>query len=58
MLVKNQDNSNKVDLESNSIQKFETVTQKSNRKLTIHKTDGSKGSNKYKTLYTGDNDQD
>ena len=58
MLIKNQDNSNKVDLESNSIQNFETVTRKSNRKLSIHKTDGSRGSNRYKTLYTDDNDQD
>ena len=56
MLVKNQDNLNKVDLESNSIRIFETVTRKSNRKLGAHKTDVSKGSNRYKSLSTNDND--
>ena len=39
MLIENQKNLNKVDLESNLTQKIETVTQKSNRKLSIHKTD-------------------
>ena len=44
---------NNVDLESNSIQKSETVTQKSNRKQSIHKTD-----ERYETLYTDDNDDE
>ena len=45
MLIENQKNLSKVDLESNLTQKIETVTQKSNRKLSIHKTDEIKCSN-------------
>ena len=48
MLIENQNNLNK-DLESNSTQKFEGVTRKSNRKQSIHKTDGIKFSNRYET---------
>ena len=49
---------NNVDLESNSTQKSETITQKSNRKQSIHKTDEIKCSNRYETLYTDDNDDE
>ena len=58
MLVENQNKSNKVDLESNSTQKFETVTRKSNRKLSIRKTDDIKCCNMYEALYTDDNDDE
>ena len=51
MLIKNQNHLNKVDLESNSTKKFEVVTQKSNRKQSICKTDELKCSNWYETLY-------
>ena len=37
--------------------KFETVTRKSNRKQSIHKTDEIRCSNRYETLYTDDNDK-
>ena len=57
MLIENQNNLNKKDLESSSTQKFETVTQKSNKKhFSIHKTDEIKCFNRYETLYTDDND--
>ena len=56
MLIESQNN--KVDLKSNSAQTFETVKQKSNRKVSIHKTDESKCSNRYETLYTDDNDDE
>ena len=39
MLIENQNDLIKVDLESNSNPKFETVTRKSNRKQNIHKAD-------------------
>ena len=55
MLIENQNNSNKVDLESNSTQKLETVTRKSNRKLSIHKADKIQCLSRYETLYTDDN---
>ena len=38
------------------IEKFETVTWKSNRKQIIHKTDEIKCSNRYETLYIDDID--
>ena len=49
---------NKVDFESNSTQKFETVRQKSDRKLSIHKTDEIKCCSRYETLYANDNDDE
>ena len=52
MLIENQKNLNKVDLESNLTQKIETVTQKSNRKLSIHKTDEIKCSNIHMKVMT------
>ena len=58
ILIENQSHIYQVYLESNSTQKFETVTQKSNRKLSIHKTDETKCSNRYETLYTDDNDKE
>ena len=58
MLIEDQNNLNKVDYESNLIQKFETVSRKSNRKLSVHKTDEIKCSNRYETLYTDDNDDE
>ena len=58
MLIENQNNLNKVDVESNSTQKFKTVSQKSNRKQSIYKTDEIKCSNRYETLYTDDNDDE
>ena len=58
MPIENQNNFNKVDLESNSTQKFETFTRKSNRKQSIHKTGEIKCSNRYETLYTYDNDDE
>ena len=39
MFIENHNSLNKVDLESNSTQKFQTITRKSNRKQGIHKTD-------------------
>ena len=55
MVIENQNN--KVDHESNSTRKFETVTRKPNRKRSIHKTDEKiKCSNRYETLYAYDND--
>ena len=39
MLIENQNNLNEVDLESNSTSKFKIIIRKSNRKLSIHKTD-------------------
>ena len=51
MLIENQNN--KVDLESNL-----TVTRKSNKKLSIHKTNKIKCSNRYETLHTVDNDDE
>ena len=58
MLIENQNNLNKVDLESNSTQKFETVTGKANGKhFSIYKTDEIKYSNRYGTLYTDDDDE-
>ena len=56
MRVENQNWFNKVNLESNSTQKFEIVTQKFNPKLSFPKTDVNKCSNRYKTLYADDND--
>ena len=56
MLIEIQNHLNKIDLESNSIQKFEPATRKSNRKLNIHKTDELKCSIKYERLYRDDND--
>ena len=56
MLIENQNNLNKVDLESNLTPKFETGTQSSNWKASIRKTDQSKYSNRYETLYTDDDD--
>ena len=58
MLIENQNNLNKADLESSSTQKFETVKRKSNRKQSIHKTNEIKCSNRYETLYTDDNDDE
>ena len=58
MLIENQNHLNKVDLESNSTQKFETVTRKSNRKQSIHKTNEIKYSDRYETLYADDNDDE
>ena len=58
MLIENQNHLNKVDLKSNSTQKFETIRPKSNRKQSIHKTDEIKCSNRYETLYTDDNDDE
>ena len=42
MLIENQNNLNKVDLELNSTQKFETVTRKSNRKQILNVLIGMK----------------
>ena len=56
MLVENRHNLNKVDLESNSSQKFETGTWKSNRKPNIHKTDKIKCSNRYEIPWRDDKD--
>ena len=56
MLIENQNNS--PDLEQNSTKKFKTVTRKSNRKQSIHKTDETKCFNRYETLYTDDNDDE
>ena len=56
MLIEIQNHLNKIDLESNSIQKFEPATRKSNRKLNIYKTDELKCSIKYERLYRDDND--
>ena len=50
MLIENQNQLNKVDLESNSTKKFKIVTRKSNRKQSIHKTDEIKCSSRYETL--------
>ena len=58
MLIENQNLLNKVDLESNSTKKFEIVTQKSNKKQSIHKADETKCSNRYETLDTDDNDDE
>ena len=58
MLIENQNNLTKGNLESNLTQKFETVTRKSNRKPSIHKTDEIKCSNMYEKLYTDDNDNE
>ena len=58
MLIENQSNLNKANLESSSTQKFETVTRKSNKKQSIHKTNEIKCSNRYETLYTDDNDDE
>ena len=61
MLIENQNHLNKVDLESNSTQKFETVTRKSNRKQSIHKTNEIKYSDRYdryETLSADDNDDE
>ena len=52
MLIENQNYLNKVGLESNSTQKFETVTRKSNRKQSIHKTGEINCSNRYETRNT------
>ena len=58
--MENHNSLNKVDLESNSTQKFQTITRKSNRKQGIHKTDEIEQvcSNRYGTLYTDDNDDE
>ena len=58
MLIENQNHLNKVDLESNSTQKSETVTRKSNRKQTIHKTDEIDCSNRYEALRTDDTEDE
>ena len=59
MLVENQNNLNKIDLESNSTQKFEIVTRESNPKLSFPKTDEIKCYNRYhEKLYTDDNDDE
>ena len=58
MLIENQNYLNKVDLESNSTQKFETVRRKLNRRQSIHKADEIKCSNRYETLYTDGNDDE
>ena len=58
MLIENENLLNKVDLESNSTKKFETVTRKSNKKQSIHKADETKCSNRYETLDTDDNDDE
>ena len=58
MLIENQNHLIKVDLQSNLAKKFDIVTRKSNRKQSIHKTDEIKCSNRYKTLYADDNDDE
>ena len=58
MLIENQNVPNEVDLESNSTKKIETVTRKSNKKQSIHKTDEFKYSNRYETLYSDDNNDE
>ena len=58
MLIENQNNLNKGNLELNLTQKFETVTRKSNGIQNIYKTDEIKCSNMYETLYTDDNDDE
>ena len=58
MAIENQNHLNKVDLESNLTQKCKTVTRKSNRKQSIHKTDEIKCSNRYETFYTNYNDDE
>ena len=58
MLLENLNNLNKVNLKSNSTQRFEAVTRKSNRKQRIHKTDEIKCYNRYETLYRDDNDDE
>ena len=55
MLIENQNLLNKVGLESNLTKKFEIVTQKSNKKQSVHKTDEIKCSNRYESLYIDDN---
>ena len=55
MRIENQNSLNKVDLESNSTQKIETVTQKSKRKLSIHKAEEIECLSRYETLYTDGN---
>ena len=58
MLVENQSNLNKVNLESNSTQKFQIVTQKSNPKLSFPKTDEIKCYNRYyERFYTDVNNE-
>ena len=58
MLIEIQDHVDKIDLESNLTQKFESVTRKSNRNPSIHNTYELKCSNKYETLYRDDNDDE
>ena len=58
MLIKNQNHLNKVDLESNSTEKFEIVTRKLNIKQGNHKTDEIKCSSRYETLFTDDNNDE
>ena len=58
MLIENQNNLNKVDLESISTKDFEIITRKSNRTQSIHKTDEIICSNRYEILYTDDNDDE
>ena len=58
MLIENQNRLNEVGIESNSTQNFETVTGKSKRKQSIHKTDEIKCFNRYETLYRDGNDDE
>ena len=58
MLIENQNRLNEVGIESNSTQNFETVTGKSKRKQSIHKTDEIKCFNRYEALYRDRNDDE
>ena len=57
MLIENQNNLNKVDLESNSTQKIE-IHENQTENYSIHKTDEIKCSNRYGALYTDYNDDE